>query len=97
MLLGSLFSPEEREPGNEASPVGPMQSTVDASAALRGTREIARSGQWCSGKLKVAMVVVSYNFENLPTEIGNAYDCTLALLTVIFLAAVKDWNVIHKS
>ena len=42
--------------------MGPMQSTVDGSAALRGTREIARSGQWCSGKLKVAMVVVSYNF-----------------------------------
>ena len=48
MLAGSLFSPEEREPGNEASPVGPMQSTVDASAALRGTREIAHSTQ-CMG------------------------------------------------
>ena len=35
--------PGEREPGNEASPVGLMQSMVDASAALRGTREIARS------------------------------------------------------
>ena len=52
---------------------------------LRGTREITRSGQWCSGKLKVAMVVASYNFENLPTEIGIAYDCTLAPLTVVFV------------